>query len=135
MASETQQTVELQRTVRFGRLLIGGAIAGGLIASLVSFMFPVPEGALYTVGQIAGFMLIIGGAFGLLVGGIVGLVLARIAKRQRGTGVIVAHSVVEEPATEVPEAALPEIDVPGAVAPEAPAATEDPTSPTSPERD
>ena len=103
MASETQQTVELQRSVRYGRLLIGGAILGGLVASLVTLFYPIPEGALYTMRQISGFMLLVGGVIGLLVGGAVALVLGAVAKRKRGTGVIVSHAVVEDPAEDQPE--------------------------------
>ena len=99
MASETQQTVELRRTVRYGRLLIGGAIVGAAIASLVTLLFPIAEGAMYTLGQVTGFMLLIGGVIGLALGGVVALVLTSVAKRNQGTGVV-AHAQVTEPDTE-----------------------------------
>lgn len=96
MSSETQQSVELQRSVRIGRLLLVGAIAGAIIGALVTLMFKVPEGALYTVGQIAGFMLLIGGAVGLTLGGLLALILTAVAKRKRGTGVLQHTTVVGE---------------------------------------
>ncbi|GAA1326264.1 hypothetical protein ACFSWE_12875 [Leucobacter albus] len=96
MSSETQQTVELQRSVRIGRLLIVGAIIGAVVGGLVTTLFKVPEGALYTVGQIAGFMLLIGGAVGLTLGGVLALILSAVAKRKRGTAVIEHTTVVGE---------------------------------------
>lgn len=99
MSSENLKTVELRRSVRYGRLLIGGAIVGGLAGSLIALLFPVAEGALYSVGQIAGFMLIIGGAAGLLLGAVLALVLSAVAKRQHGSA-MVAQVFDEEPATD-----------------------------------
>lgn len=93
MPHETLETVELQRSVRYGRLLVGGAILGAIAASLITLLFPVKEGALYTMGQIVGFMLLVGGIVGLALGGILALVLTLVARRKHGTGVI---SVVSE---------------------------------------
>lgn len=99
MSSENQKTVELRRSVRYGRLLIGGAIVGGLIGSLLALTFPVPEGALYSVRQIAGFMLIIGGAVGLAISAVFALILSAVAKRKHGIGVV-EQVFDEEPAAE-----------------------------------
>ncbi|UTX53616.1 hypothetical protein [Leucobacter aridicollis] len=96
MSSETQQSVELQRSVRIGRLLIVGAIAGAVVGALVTTLYKVPEGALYSIGQIAGFMLIIGGAVGLTLGGLLALILTAAAKRKRGTAVLEHTVVVDE---------------------------------------
>ncbi|KAM9863472.1 hypothetical protein ACI1US_00629 [Leucobacter sp. BZR 635] len=93
MSTETQQTVELQRSVRIGRLLIVGAIVGGIVGALVTTLFPIPEGSLYTMGQIAGFTLLIGGVVGLTLGGVLALILSAVAKRKRGTAVL-EHTVV-----------------------------------------
>lgn len=88
MGNEQQQVVELQRSVRYGRLLIGCAVVGALIASLITIFFPVVDGKFYTLGQIAGFMLLVGGVIGLAVGGILSLILTIVARRNRGTGVV-----------------------------------------------
>lgn len=88
MTNEQQQVVELQRSVRYGRLLIGGAVVGGLIASLISVLNPLPEDSMYETRQMVGFMLLVGGAIGLGLGGILALALSRIARRGRGTGVV-----------------------------------------------
>lgn len=107
MSSETQQSVELQRSVRIGRLLIVGAIAGALVGALVTTFYKVPEGALYSLGQIAGFMLIIGGAVGLMLGGLLALILSAIAKRKRGTAVLEHTVVVGEGLEPVADDATP----------------------------
>lgn len=99
MSSENLKPVELRRSVRYGRLLIGGAIVGGLAGSLLALLFPVPEGALYSVRQIAGFMLIIGGAVGLLLGAVLALILTAVAKRQHGSA-MVAQVSDEEPESD-----------------------------------
>lgn len=88
MVSEHQQVVELQRSVRYGRLLIGGAVVGGLIGALATTFFPIAEGSAYSLGQIAGFMLLVGAVVGLAIGGILSLVLTLVARRNRGTGVV-----------------------------------------------
>ena len=96
MSIETQQTVELQRSVRIGRLLLVGAAIGAVLGALSATLFPVPEGAFYSMGQIAGFMLLIGGIVGLTIGGVLALVLSAVAKRRRGTGVLEHTTVVGE---------------------------------------
>lgn len=88
MTNEHQQVVQLQRSVRYGRLLIGGAVVGGLIATLATVLIPIPEGSMYELRQIAGFMLLIGAAVGLALGAALALILTRAAKRGRGTGVV-----------------------------------------------
>ena len=88
MVSEHQQVVELQRSVRYGRLLIGGAVVGGVIGALATTFFPIAEGSLYSLGQIAGFMLLVGAVIGLAVGGILSLGLTLVARRNHGTGVV-----------------------------------------------
>lgn len=97
MTSHTQQTVELQRSVRFGRLLIVGAILGAAIAGIACQFFPLAEDARYTMGQITGFMIVMGGGLGLVMGGLVALILSAVAKRKHGTGLI---EKIDEPAAE-----------------------------------
>ena len=113
MAHETLQTVELQRSVRYARILIGGAVLGGLVAALVTLLFPIEEGALYTMGQVVGFMLLVGGIIGLALGAILSLVLTVIARRRRGSGVISVEEVVD---AGDPVAAADPVDAADAVA-------------------
>ncbi|UOQ61675.1 hypothetical protein MUN76_06875 [Leucobacter rhizosphaerae] len=93
VVEEAEREVTLQRSVRVGRVVIGAAIAGALIAALVSLLFPVEEGAEYTLGQVTGFAMLIGAAIGLGIGGLLVLVLSAVAKRQRGTGVAIQSDV------------------------------------------
>lgn len=90
---EAEREVTLQRSVRVGRVVIGAAIAGALIAMLLSLLFPVEEGADYTLGEVTGFAALIGAAIGLGVGGLLVIVLSAVAKRQRGTGVAIQSDV------------------------------------------
>lgn len=91
--STTEREVTLQRSVRYGRLLIGGAVLGALVAVIASLVFPVSEDATYTLAQVTGFMLLIGAVIGLTLGGALGLVLAQVAKRRRGGGVAIRADV------------------------------------------
>lgn len=84
---EEQIEVGIQRSVRFGRLLIVGAFIGAALAVMITLMFPVLPEELYEMRQIAGFMLVVGGAIGLLCGALLGLILNVFAKRRSGTGV------------------------------------------------
>ncbi len=90
---ETRREVALQRSVRYGRILIGATVLGALIAALACLVFPIAEDAEYTMGQVVGFMVLIGGAVGLGIGGILSLILGLVAKRQRGTGVAIQADV------------------------------------------
>ncbi|MGK0714905.1 hypothetical protein [Leucobacter sp. W1153] len=91
--TRTQIEVGLQRSVRFGRVIIGAAILGAIIAASVSFFFPLAPDAEYTVAQVAGFMSLIGAAFGLAIGAILALILGQIAKRHRGAAIAVHTDV------------------------------------------
>lgn len=88
-----EREVTLQRSVRYGRLLIGGLVVGVVVAVIASVLFPVSEGADYTLGQAAGFMALIGGAFGLGLGGLLGLILGFFARRSSGSGVAIQSDV------------------------------------------
>lgn len=90
---QSEVEVELRRSVRWGRLLVVGAIVGVVVGVLASLSFPVEEGADYTMRQIAGFMAIIGGAIGLGLGGLLALILNQAAKRRRGRGVAIQTDV------------------------------------------
>lgn len=87
--TETQVAVTLQRSVRYTRLLIVGGVLGAVVGALVCLAFPITPESEYTMGQVAGFMAVVGGAIGLGLGGLLGLMLGLIAKRQRGEGVAV----------------------------------------------
>lgn len=93
IATSTQVEVGLQRAVRYGPIIITATIAGAVIAALVSLLFPVAPDALYELGQIAGFMALIGAAIGLTLGAILTLILTVIAKRQRGSAIAVLTDV------------------------------------------
>lgn len=95
MVNEQQQVVELQRSVRYGRLLIVGAIIGGIFGALATTLFPIAEGSFYSLGQIAGFMLLVGAIIGLTIGGILSLVLTLVARRSHGTGVVSIETASE----------------------------------------
>ena len=90
---ETEVAVKLQRSVRVGPVIIGAAFAGVLIAAVMTLFFPVAEDAVYALGQIVGFMALIGGAIGLGVGTVLALILGSIAKRRTGTGVAIQRGV------------------------------------------
>jgi hypothetical protein len=90
---ETEHEVTLQRTVRYGRVLVGTAALGAIVAMLACLLFPIPEGAEYTMGQVIGFSAIIGAAIGLGVGGLFSLVLGFLAKRGSGVGIAIQRDV------------------------------------------
>ena len=92
-AAETPREVSLQRSVRYGRILIVAALLGAVLGAVACLLFPIAEDAEYTMGQVVGFMVLIGGAIGLAVGGILSLVLGAVARRQRGTGVAIQEDV------------------------------------------
>lgn len=81
-----EQKVRIQRSVRFGRVIIGTAVLGALVATFITLLFPVNE-AEYTLGQVVGFMALVGAAIGLALGAVFALVLNRIAGKQQGTAI------------------------------------------------
>lgn len=93
VVAEREVEVTIERSVRFGRILIAGAIAGAAIAALLSILFPVDLNADYSLGQITGFMLLIGAAIGLFLGACLSLILAAVAKRRRGHAVAIQSDV------------------------------------------
>lgn len=93
IAHDTEQEVTLQRSVRYGRVLVGTAVLGAVVAALACLLFPIPEDAEYTMGQVVGFMALIGAAIGLAVGGVLSLVLGFVARRSAGTGIAIQTDV------------------------------------------
>lgn len=81
-----EETVGVVRSVRFGRIIIGTAIVGAVIAALYTLSFPVLS-VDYTMGQVVGFMALIGAAIGLALGSVLSLILSRVAAKRQGTAV------------------------------------------------
>lgn len=92
---ETSTTLEvgIERSVRYGPILVGAAVLGALVAAIVALFFPVAEDAQYTMGQVVGFVVVLGGAAGLLLGAVLALILALVAKRRKGAAIAVLTDV------------------------------------------
>jgi len=84
--SVVEERVEVVRSVRFGRVIIGGGIVGVIAAVILTLSFPVANQD-YTLGQITGFMALIGAAIGLALGSVLALILNRAVSHRRGTAV------------------------------------------------
>lgn len=93
VVERTEREVTLQRTVRYGPVIVGATVLCAVIAAIVTLCIPVQEDAEYTLAQAAGFMLVIGGAIGLLLGSVLCLILGAVARRGRGTGVAIRSDV------------------------------------------
>lgn len=81
-----EETVRVERSVRYGRVVVGTAILGALVATFLTLAFPVASKE-YTLGQVVGFMALVGAAIGLALGAVLSLILTRVARRQQGTAV------------------------------------------------
>lgn len=82
--------VGVERSVRFGRVLVGGAALGAILAALACLFFPVREDLAfvdYTMAQIVGFMAVMGAGIGLLAGALLALLLGLAARSRRGAAV------------------------------------------------
>jgi hypothetical protein len=84
--SIVEERVEVVRSVRFGRVIIGGAIVGAVIATALTLSFPVASQD-YTLGQVTGFMALVGATLGLALGSVLALILNRAVSNRRGTAV------------------------------------------------
>ncbi len=93
VVEQREQTVELQRSVRYGRLLVTGAIVGAALLTIASLLFPLGPESEYSMGQIVGFMALIGAAIGLGLGGLLAIMLGAVAKRKHGSGVAIQTDV------------------------------------------
>lgn len=80
--------VEIERSVRFGRIIITGTVLGAVLLTVVSILFPVIQGADYTRWQAAGLSLVYGGAIGLTLSSLFALILAAFAKRKHGQAIV-----------------------------------------------
>jgi hypothetical protein len=88
-STESKMTVPVVRSVRYNRLLIVGLVIGAAVGALLALSFPVPEDAQYTLAQAVGLAAVICGAAGLAIGGLLGIILNLVAKRKRGSAVVV----------------------------------------------
>lgn len=89
----------VRRSPRYGVFLALGAALGVLVAMILTFAIDssarvADNGAVYSQGQVFGFLALVGIAVGLAVGGLVALLLDRIIGRRTRT-VRVDHESVE----------------------------------------
>lgn len=89
----TQMEVGLQRSVRIGPIMIGGAVLGAVIAAIITMLFPVVEDGHYTLGQVVGFVAVLGAVIGLTLGAILALILSAVARRRKGAAIAVLTDV------------------------------------------
>lgn len=85
--------VELQRSVRIGRIIVVAIALGIVLGALASLFFPVAQDAEYELGQVTGLTAVVGGAIGLGVGAILSLLLGIVARRKRGAAIAVQTDV------------------------------------------
>jgi hypothetical protein len=90
---------QVRRSPRYGVFLALGAALGILVAMILTFAIDssgrvADNGAVYSQGQVFGFLALVGIAVGLAVGGLVALLLDRIVGRRTRT-VRVDHESVE----------------------------------------
>jgi len=91
--------VTVRRSPRYGVFLVLGAGLGILVALILTFSIDsydrvADNGAVYSQGQVFGFLALVGVAVGLALGGIVALILDRTIGRRTRT-VRVDHERVE----------------------------------------
>lgn len=92
--SRGEREVQIVRSVRHGRIIVAGAVLGGVVGVLVSLAFPVPGDADYTAVQIAGFVALVGACVGLGLGSVLALLLGFSVRRYKGTGFAVRDEVL-----------------------------------------
>lgn len=93
IVTQTEHEVVLVRSVRYGRIIVTGLIVGAGVAMILSLLTPVDPKGDYSMGQIVGFMALIGGVIGLAAAGILSIVLGAVAKRRSGTGIAIQTDV------------------------------------------
>ncbi len=97
--SDRVEQVSVRRSPRYGIFLVLGAALGVFVAMILTFAFngndrAADNGAVYSDGQVFGFLALAGVAVGLLVGGAVALILDKVVSR-RTRQVEVDHTTVE----------------------------------------
>lgn len=76
--------VGLVRSVRHGRIILTAVVVFAVLGMIAAMFFPVAEDAEYTLGQVVGYMAVVGAIIGLVLGSLLALLLGLIAKRRRG---------------------------------------------------
>ncbi|WP_201799343.1 DUF2273 domain-containing protein [Subtercola vilae] len=131
-------TVTIRRSPRYFRFAVLGAIVGVIVAFVLTFSFPEPQG--FNAAQIFGFLALLFIIGGMLLGAVVALLIDRSTRRHARTvsierieggyapPEIQAQTALPEtalPETALPETALPETALPETAPPEtAPPETE-----------
>lgn len=98
VVTEAAVGARVRRSPRYAVFLVLGAALGVLTAMILTFAFfderkQAANGAVYTAGQVFGFLALVGIAAGLLVGGLVAILLDRTVGRRTRT-VVVDHEAV-----------------------------------------
>ncbi|MDQ1607833.1 MAG: hypothetical protein QOE16_565 [Microbacteriaceae bacterium] len=96
----TEDSVTVQRSPRYFRFMLVGAILFAIVALVLTFAFP--EQPNYDRGQIFGFLLLGGIVVGIGIGAVVALIVGSITARRART-VAAAHTTtapVDEQATD-----------------------------------
>ncbi|MEA9986967.1 hypothetical protein [Subtercola sp. RTI3] len=121
-------TVTIRRSPRYFRFAVLGAIVGVIVAFVLTFSFPEPQG--FNAAQIFGFLALLFIIGGMLLGAVVALLIDRSTRRHART---VSIERIEggyappeiQAQTALPETALPETALPETAPPEtAPPETE-----------
>lgn len=85
--------VALVRSVRHGRIIVTATAVCAVLGAIAALLFPVAEGAEYTLGQAVGQMLVVGAIAGLVLGAVLSLILGAVARRRRGEALAVHTDV------------------------------------------
>ncbi len=130
-----ETTVTVRRSPRYFHFMIVGAVAGAIAALILTFAFP--TNAEFDRGQVFGFLLLAGVAFGVAIGCLLALALDRASRRTASTVVAdrlgshaqtppnVATGVTDSPVTDAPSTEAPALGArePGAVSVSPPSRT------------
>ncbi|GAA1441176.1 hypothetical protein [Leifsonia poae] len=103
-ATVTESSVVVQRSPRYFRFMLAGAILFAIVALILTFAFP--ENPTYDRGAVFGFLLAIGVAVGVTIGAVVALLVDRSTTRRART--VTADRLTVHP--EDPEEAVADGD-------------------------
>ena len=90
----TENSVRVQRSPRYFRFMLAGAILFAIIALILTFAFP--ANPTYDRGAVFGFLLAVGVAFGVTIGAVVALLVDRSSIRRARTVVADRLTVLAE---------------------------------------